>query len=250
MSATSPGAATPPSRIEVHEDADDLATSVAGAFLRLLTVRQAAGDVPQVALTGGTIAEKIHAEIARLTPDSEVDWSRVEFFWGDERFVAADSDERNAPGARQVFLDVVGADPSRVHEVPSTDDVATVADAATAYAETVRSVGRGAFQLVMLGVGPDGHVASLFPGHPQLDAHGIAVPVTDSPKPPPERVSLTFEALNRADEVWFVVSGGEKADAVARALADGADRHDVPAAGVRGSMATIWFLDHESASRI
>ncbi len=72
-----------------------------------------------------------------------------------------------------------------MHEVPSSDEVATVDDAATAYADTVRSVGVGRFQLVMLGVGPDGHVASLFPGHPQLDAHdAIAVPVTDSPKPP------------------------------------------------------------------
>jgi len=243
--------ATPAPRIEVHEDADDLATSVAGAFLRMLTVRQSAGEVPQVALTGGTIAEKIHAEIARLAPTSDVDWSRVEFFWGDERFVAADSDERNALGARQSFLDVVGVDPARVHEVPSTGDAATVGDAAAAYAETVRSVGSGGFQLVMLGVGPDGHVASLFPGRPQLDARDeIAVPVTDSPKPPPERVSLTFEALNRAEEVWFVVSGSDKAEAVGRALAAGADFHDVPAAGVRGSVETIWFLDHESASRI
>jgi 6-phosphogluconolactonase len=242
---------TPAPRIEVHEDAGDLATSVAGAFLRLLTVRQSAGEVPQVVLTGGTIAERIHAEIARLAPTSDVDWSRVELFWGDERFVAADSDERNAREARESFLEVVGVDPGRVHEVPSTGEAATVADAATSYAETVRSVGRGGFQLVMLGVGPDGHVASLFPGHPQLDAHdAIAVPVIDSPKPPPERVTLTFEALNRAEEVWFVVSGADKAEAVGRALAPGADVHETPAAGVHGDLATLWFLDHASASRI
>lgn len=249
---TTPPAATPSPRVEVHEDAADLATSVAGAFIRLVTVAQAAGEIPQVALTGGSIAERIHAEIARLAADSDVDWRRVEFFWGDERFVAADSPDRNALDARRSFLDVVGADPARVHEVPSTDEVATVDDAATAYADTVRAVGAGRFQLVMLGVGPDGHVASLFPGHPQLDARDvIAVPVTDSPKPPPDRVSLTFEALNRADEVWFVVSGVEKAEAVGRALAAGRpDVHEIPAAGVRGEAATIWFLDHESASRI
>ena len=253
MSAvTTPPAATPPPRVEVHEDAGDLATSVAGAFIRLVTVAQAGGEIPQVALTGGSIAEHIHAEIARLAPDSDVDWSRVEFFWGDERFAATDSPDRNASDARHSFLDRVGVDPARVHEVPSSDEVATVDDAATAYAHTVRSVGVGRFQLVMLGVGPDGHVASLFPGHPQLDARdAIAVPVTDSPKPPPERVSLTFEALNRADEVWFVVSGLDKAEAVGKALAaNPPDVHEIPAAGVRGERATTWFLDHESASQI
>jgi 6-phosphogluconolactonase len=244
---------TPPvPRVEVHEDAADLATSVAGAFLRLVTVQQAAGEVPQVGLTGGTIADQIHREIARLAADSEVDWSRVDFFWGDERFVPADSEERNAVQARRAFLDSLGVDPARIHEVPSTDDVATVAEAADGYADVLRSTGSGRFHVLMLGVGPDGHVASLFPGHPQLDARdAVVVPVTDSPKPPPERVSLTFEALNRADEVWFVVSGEDKAEAVGRALAPTPpDLHEVPAAGVRGALQTIWFLDRESASRV
>lgn len=243
---------TPVPKVEVHESPNELATSVAGAFLRLVTVRQAAGEIPQVALTGGTIAEHIHREIARLAPDSDVDWSRIDFFWGDERFVAADSDDRNVKPARADFLDVVGADPARVHEIPSTDDADSVDDAATAYAETVRAVGTGTFALLMLGVGPDGHIASLFPGHPQLDIEdAIAVPVTDSPKPPPERVSLTFPALNRSDEVWFVVSGVDKAEAVGRALAaTPPDVHEIPAAGVRGRLETIWFLDRESASQV
>jgi 6-phosphogluconolactonase len=105
--------------------------------------------------------------------------------------------------------------------------------------------------VLMLGIGPDGHIASLFPGFPQLDVDDrIAVPVADSPKPPPERISLTFEALNHARSVWFLVSGGEKAEAVARALAEGTDRHDCPAAGVVGSEETIWFLDRAAASRL
>ena len=211
-----------------------------------------AASVPQVCLTGGTIADEIHREIARLAPGSEVDWTRVDFFWGDERFVAPDSDERNARLVRTDFLDRVGVDPARVHEMPSTADAADVEAAATSYADVVRAAGTGRFQLVMLGVGPDGHVASLFPGFAQLDVDdAIAVAVTDSPKPPPERVSLTFAALNRADEVWFVVSGADKAEAVGRALATPpADLHEIPAAGVRGEAETIWFLDHESASRL
>jgi 6-phosphogluconolactonase len=242
----------PAPRVEVHDSADDLATAVAGALLRRLSVLQTAGDVPTVGLTGGTIAEKIHREIARIGAQSSVDWSRVSFFWGDERFVAPDSDERNAKQAREAFLDVVGADPARVHEIPSTADASSVDKAAAAYADTVRSEGGGAFDVLMLGVGPDGHIASLFPGFPQLDADDeIAVGVTGSPKPPPERVSLTFPALNRSVEVWFVVSGSGKAEAVGRALAaQPPDVHDLPAAGVRGRSSTIWFLDREAASQV
>ena len=242
---------TPPvPRVEVHESRSDLATSVAGAFLRLLTVLQASGDVPSIALTGGTIADEIHREIVRLAPGTEVDWSRVEFFWGDERFVAPDSDDRNSRAVRADFLDLVGVDPARVHEMPSTADAPDVDAAAMSYADEVRAVGSGRFALVMLGVGPDGHVASLFPGFPQLDVGDrIAVGVTGSPKPPPERVSLTFAALNRADEVWFVVSGSGKAAAVAAALG-GADVHEIPAAGVTGREETTWFLDREAASAL
>jgi 6-phosphogluconolactonase len=103
---------------------------------------------------------------------------------------------------------------------------------------------------MMLGVGPDGHIASLFPGFPQLDVtDAIAVGVTGSPKPPPERISLTFEALRRSASVWFLVSGEGKAAAVASAVG-GADVHDTPAAGVQGEDETIWFLDRAAASRL
>jgi 6-phosphogluconolactonase len=239
-------------RIEVHETAEELATTVAGALLRLLTDRQTSGEVPQIALTGGTIADAIHREVARLTPDSGVDWSRVDVFWGDERYVAPDSPDRNALAARTAFLDRVGVDPARVHEMASTADADSAEAGATAYSEVVRSVGTGNFDLVMLGVGPDGHVASLFPGRPELDVDDrIAVPVADSPKPPPERISLTFGPLNRAEEVWFLVSGEGKADAVGRALAaEPPDVHEIPAIGVHGLTKTIWFLDRGAASRV
>ena len=158
--------------------------------------------MPDVGLTGGTIADRVHREIARLASGSDVDWSRISFYWGDERFVAADSDERNATPTRQSFQDVVGVDPARVHEIPSTEDADSVEAAAAAYSETLRSEATGTFDLLKLGVGPDGHIASLFPGFPQLDVDdAVAVGVTGSPKPPPERVTLTFAALNRSDEV-------------------------------------------------
>ncbi|MFC7494035.1 MULTISPECIES: 6-phosphogluconolactonase [unclassified Nocardioides] len=234
-------------RVEVHEGSAGLATAVAGELLSRLADAQAAGGVPQIALTGGTIAVDIHREIARLTPDSGVDWTRVVVWFGDERFVAPDSPDRNGGQAREHFLDAVGA--TQVHEMPSTADAADVDAGAAAYAETLRRHGSGEFDIVMLGVGPDGHIASLFPGFPQLDADAIAVGVTGSPKPPPERVSLTLPALNRARSVWFLVSGAGKAPAVASALG-GADVHETPAAGVSGREETIWFLDREAASAL
>lgn len=234
-------------RVEVQPDAAALATALAGELLSRLSDAQASGHDPHIALTGGSIAEAVHAELARLSPGSDVDWSRVDVWWGDERFVAPDSPDRNALGARQAFLDAVGA--VRVHEMPSTADAPDVDAGAAAYAETMREQGSGELEVVMLGLGPDGHVASLFPGHPQLEVTDrVAVGVTGSPKPPPERISLTFPALNRARSVWFVVSGAGKADAVAAALASDGDVQVTPARGVRGHEETVWFLDREAAS--
>jgi 6-phosphogluconolactonase len=237
-------------RIEVHPDAGALATAVAGELLTRLADVQSAGGVPHVALTGGSIADATHREIARLSPASGVNWAQVVIWWGDERFVAPDSEERNAVQARTAFLDAIGVDPAKVHEMPSTADAADVAAGAATYSAVLQEHGGGELDVVMLGVGPDGHVASLFPGHPQLDVtDAIAVGVTDSPKPPPERISLTFPTLNRARSVWFLVSGDEKAPAVASALG-GADVHETPAAGVTGHEETIWFLDRAAASQI
>ena len=237
-------------RVEVHDDADALAAAAAGELLARLADVQAAGREPQVCLTGGSIADAVHREVARLSPSSEVDWSRVVVWWGDERFMAPGSPDRNATQARAALLEPVGVDPACVHEMPSTEDAADVEAAAAAYAQTLREHGSGSFDVLMLGVGPDGHCASLFPGQPTLDVEdALVVGVTDSPKPPPQRVSLTFPALNRSRATWFLVSGDDKAPAVQAALG-GADPHQTPAAGVSGQEQTVWFLDRASASRL
>ncbi|MBM7520571.1 6-phosphogluconolactonase [Nocardioides nitrophenolicus] len=240
---------TPPPLVEVHADAETLATAVAGELLNRIADAQAAGHVPHVGLTGGTIAEAVHREVARLAPASGVDWGAVVLWFGDERFVPADSPERNLNQARAAFLDEVGA--FRVHSAPASTEVGSVEESATAYADRLRAEGGPEFDVLMLGVGPDGHVASLFPGHPALDAVGAAtVAVHDSPKPPPERVSLTFEAVNRAQSVWFLVSGEAKADAVRRALAEDGQVTETPARGVAGRTETVWFLDAAAASLV
>jgi 6-phosphogluconolactonase len=235
-------------KVERFGSPDELATGVATLLLARLAALQAEGRVPSICLTGGTIAEKIHREVARLTAATQVDWSRVDVWWGDERYVAADDPERNAGQAYAALLDQVPVDPARVHPMPA-DDGTPLAEAAEAYAREVREHGSGGFDILFLGVGPDGHVASLFPHSPQLDVtDAFTVPVPDSPKPPPRRISLTFEALRRTDAVWFVVTSAEKADAVAAAIG-GADLHDTPAAGVTAEE-TLWLLDEAAAGKV
>ena len=237
-------------QITVLPDADTLASTVASRLVERLAEVQRDGRVPSVALTGGTIADAIYQQVAAL-PAGDLDWSQVDFYWGDERYVAADSTDRNDRSVGLDLLDKVGVDPARVHAMPALDEAHPDLDAAAAaYAELVRTTGSGAFDLVLLGLGPDGHVASLFPGFPQLTMlDDIALPVTDSPKPPPERITLTFSALNRTREVWFLVSGEGKADAVARSLADQGTVAETPARGITVENAT-WFLDQDAASSL
>ena len=231
----------------------ELATDVAAELLERLAAAQARGEVPQVGLTGGSIAEEIHRAIARLSADSGVDWSRVVLWWGDERWLPAGSDDRNEVQAHRAFIDAVGVHPDNVHVMPPSDAGLTLAEAADAYSALVRERGAGFFEVLMLGIGPDGHVASLFPGHPAaVVADAIVVPVEGSPKPPPERLSLTFEAMERSNAVWFVAAGADKADAIAMALSGPAspgspEAVECPARVPRGTVETIWWLDDAAA---
>lgn len=238
--------------VRTHGSREELTTTVAHALIDRISAAQARGEVPDICLTGGSIADELHRAVLRVVEAGEsgtpgVDWSRVSVWWGDERFVAADSPDRNAGQARAALLDHLPLDPARVHEAPAADAGLSVDEAARAYAEELRRDGAGSFEVMMLGVGPDGHVASLFPGHAALDVDEPAVGVTGSPKPPPERISLTFAALSRSRAVWFLVAGGDKADAVAAAVAGG-DPREIPARGVTGSHETWWHVDRDAAA--
>jgi 6-phosphogluconolactonase len=241
-------------RVEVLPDQKALAERVAAELVAKLVAVQAEGRVPSIALTGGTIADEIYRTVASFEtgPDGpSVDWMHVDFWWGDERYVPADSSDRNDRAVGLDLLDRVIVDPARVHAMPAADEIHPDLEAAAAsYDQLVRTREPGDFDLVLLGLGPDGHVASLFPGFPQLDIDDrIAVAVTDSPKPPPERITLTFTALNQTDEVWFLVSGEGKADAVARALAPDGSVHETPARGITCANRT-WWLDESAASAL
>ncbi|KHL11272.1 6-phosphogluconolactonase [Mumia flava] len=232
--------------ILIETDASALAEVVADQLVSTLSALQSQGTTPSIVLTGGTIAEKIHEEVARRASDGRVDWSNVEIWWGDERYVPAGDPDRNEGQARVAFLDGVGVDETKVHPMPADDGTDLDAAAARFAAE----VGTRTFDLVMLGLGPDGHVASLFPGKPTLaETERTAVAEHDSPKPPPRRITMTFPVLNRGREVWFLVSGSGKADAVARALT-GSPVEQTPASGVHGSEQTLWMLDEGAASAL
>jgi 6-phosphogluconolactonase len=234
----------------VDAGADEVARRVAHRLVERLRAVQEDGRVLSVVLTGGSIAEQIHAAVLAAPGAGEVDWGRVEVWWGDERFVPADDEQRNARQARRSLLAHLPLDEARVHEMPASDGAYgdDVDAAAASYARDLERVlgpsfaeGRG-FDVLMLGIGPDGHCASLFPGRDELLAQGRTVAVRDSPKPPPTRISLTMSLLEATDEVWFVAAGAPKAEAVARSAAGG-DVASTPAAGPRGRYATRYFLD-------
>lgn len=228
---------------DVHDGPDALVDALNAALADVVREAQAEGRTPAVVLTGGTIATRA---FERMDPDA-ADWTDVDWYWGDERFVAGDSDDRNERQAREGFLDRFGVPEERIHAFPSTDGGLSAAEAADAYAALLPTE---PFDVVLLGVGPDGHVASLFPGFAQLhETVRPVVDVEDSPKPPPNRLTLTFPVLNHTRRTWLVVSGEGKAEAVARAAA-GEPVTEVPATGVRGTQETRWFLDADAASQL
>lgn len=237
--------------VETYDDGDALAASVARALVARLAGVQGLGRPPQVVLTGGGVAAKIHAAVL-VDPDRDsVDWAEVDFWFGDERYVAATDPDRNAGQAREAMLHSLPVDPARVHEMPASDGryADDVEAAAVAYAAEL-AAGVPAegpwFDILMLGVGSDGHCASLFPGRAEVLDPAPVLAVRKAPKPPPTRISLGMETLRRSREVWFVVSGSEKAEAVA-AVFRGADALDLPAAGPAGRERTVWFLDQDAA---
>ena len=244
----------PQPSVLVEPDLERLPRAVAEELVARLADAQATHGTASVVLTGGGVGIAVLEQVAAVTGD-RVDWSAVDVWWGDERFVPADDDERNEKAARRALLDIVSVPQERVHPMPPSDGpFAEPEDAAAWYAGELASaapLGRDLprFDVLLLGIGPEGHTASIFPGSPAARDERPVFAVRNCPKPPPTRVSLGFTAINSADEVWLVVAGEEKAPVVARALA-GADPMEVPAAGVLGTRATQWWLDRAAASNL
>ena len=244
----------------IHTSGDLLASAAAARTITSLADAIAARGEAHLVLTGGGIGTKVIAAIGASPARDAVDWNRVNFWWGDERFERAGDPERNETGARAALLDELGIDQVLIHAIPGPDgpDGDDVDAAAARYASELAAAGGNAgaggpavpaFDVLMLGIGPEGHVASIFPESPAAQADGSVVAVRNSPKPPPTRISLTFGAIQAAREVWILASGVEKAEAVAQALS-GVSQDKLPAAGARGTSRTLFLIDAAAASDI
>jgi 6-phosphogluconolactonase len=242
-------------RVLVHPDKEALAGSVAARFITKVIDILDEVDEAHIVLTGGTMGAAVLATIRDSAAQGTIDWSRLHFWWGDERFVPKLDADRNELQAREALLDHVPVDPAKVHPFPASDEIADLDEAARVYArELAEAAPEGAqyprFDIMFLGVGPDGHIASLFPGHDEIRiTDETVVPVRNSPKPPPLRLSLTLPVIQSADRIWMVLAGADKASAIGLALA-GASIDEVPVAGAEGRKRTVFFVDKEAAAEV
>lgn len=242
-------------RVLVHPDKDALAGSVAARFITKIIDVLDDEDEANVCLTGGTMGAAVLSAIAGSPARDSVEWSRVSFWWGDERYLAKGDPERNETQSRRALLDALELDPARIHPMPALGEDADIHAAAARYAAELAafSDGHGAqprFDVTFLGVGPDGHIASLFPDHATLHVRDRTVVAEErSPKPPPARISLTMPAINRSERIWMVLSGSDKAAALGLALA-GASLDSVPVAGVLGVRRTVFFVDRDASAEV
>lgn len=240
----------------VIERYPDSAALVAAAGDRLVDAIKSAITArgqATIVLTGGGTGIGMLKRVGERS--SEIDWAKVHLYWGDERFVPQDDDERNDKQAREALLDHLDIPAVNVHAMAASDgEFGDDLDAAAeGYAQLLAAnfdAPGPEFDVHLLGMGGEGHINSLFPDTAAVrETARLVVGVTDSPKPPPRRISLTLPAVQSAREVWLVVSGEAKADAVAAAVG-GADPVDVPAAGGIGREKTVWLLDEAAAAKL
>ncbi|NKT42721.1 6-phosphogluconolactonase [Rhodococcus hoagii] len=241
-----------PNEIHRFADTDALVRAAAERFVDAVVAAQRSRGSAAVVLTGGGTGIAL-LEHVRANPGA-IDWAALDVFFGDERFLPTGDPERNEVQAHRALLDHVPVDPARVHVMAASDGAynSDPVTAAAAYGEVLETFAAGRtgplFDVHLLGMGGEGHVNSLFPHTDAVrEAEQLVVAVTDSPKPPPVRVTLTLPALQSAREVWLIVSGEAKADAVAAAVG-GARPDEIPAAGARGVEKTVWLLDEGAAS--
>lgn len=246
-------------RVLVHRDRAALCSAVAARFITKVIDLLDEQDVVHVVLTGGGVGGAILASINESEARDSIDWARVHVWWGDERWVAADDADRNDTAAFAALLDHVAMNPAHIHRFPFRP-AHSVGDAGLDDAAEVHRVELAAaapdgcsvplFDITFLGVGADGHIASLFPDTVGiLDTSSTVLAVRDSPKAPPERLSLSLSAINSSDRIWLCLTGADKASALGLALA-GASPEQVPAAGARGVRRTVFFVDAEAAREV
>lgn len=242
-------------RVVISPDTTTLAESVAARFLNRVAKRIDEGSLAHVSLTGGTMGSAVLEAASRSARRDRIDWSRVHIWWSDERFVPRADPDRNEGQARAALLGALDIPEANIHAIAASDDGIDLDAAAERYAGELARFGGDdgawpSFDVCFLGVGPDAHIASLFPDRPEiLITDRSMVAVRDSPKPPPDRVSMTRPVINSSQRVWMVLAGADKASALGLALA-GASYASVPAAGAKGRKRTVFFVDDAAASQV
>ncbi|WP_326649173.1 MULTISPECIES: 6-phosphogluconolactonase [unclassified Streptomyces] len=246
-------------QLVVHRDKELMAQAAAARLITKIVDAQSARGSASVVLTGGRNGNALLGALGTSPARDAIDWPRLDLWWGDERFLPEGDPERNVTQAREALLDKVPLDRARVHAMPASDgEYGNDADAAAAAyaAELAAAAGPEdhgpvpTFDVLMLGVGPDTHVASLFPELPAVrERERTVVGVHGAPKPPPTRISLTLPAIRAAREVWLLAAGEDKAKAVKITLS-GAGEVQAPAAGAYGRGRTLWLLDAAAAAQL
>jgi 6-phosphogluconolactonase len=240
--------------VETYPDTDALVRAAGDRLVDAIVGAVAARGKAMIVLTGGGSGIAMLKRVGEHA--DRIDWSKVHLFWGDERYLPEDDDERNEKQAREALIDRIDIPAGNVHAMAASDGEfgADIDAAAVGYDHVLAAnaePGEPApvFDVHLLGMGPEGHINSLFPHSAAVrETSRLVVGVENSPKPPPLRITLTLPAVKRSREVWLIVAGENKAEAVAEALG-GADPDDVPAAGAVGREATVWLLDEAAASK-
>jgi 6-phosphogluconolactonase len=228
-------------------DSNSVAENTAAKLIERLVELLSKQDQVHLVLTGGTVGIATLAALKANSSNASVDFKRVHLWWGDERFVSADNPGRNALQAKNALLKYLELNPEFVHEFPAAENGLHLDEAAKIFAQHVANVSPK-FDIVLLGMGPDGHVASLFPGKSAPAPGEWIIAEHDSPKPPPQRLSFSYEALNSAKEIWFVVAGSDKQDAVSVAMGDNPE--SLPVGRVHGTELTQWFIDSTAGTKV
>ena len=244
--------------VVIHRDAGLLAEAIAARLVTGLVDAQSSQEHAHLVLTGGTIGTALLGCVRASRARDAVDWSRLQVWWGDERFVPDGDPDRNEGQARAALLDHVPLPAGNIHPMAGSSGASTPERSADLYADALAGApgadprsGLPAFDILLLGIGPDAHVASLFPENPAIhETERMTVAVHGSPKPPPIRVSLTLPAIRSAREVWVVAAGAEKARAVRLALDPHAGPLQVPASAARGQRRTLFLVDEAAASQL
>lgn len=239
-------------RIRVAPDAEALARLAAAEIAARLRAAAASRGRADLALAGGRTPRRAYALLAAPPLRDEVPWDRVHAFFGDERHVPPEHPESNYRMAREALLEHVPIPAGQVHRIRA-EAVDAEAAARDYEVELGESLGLGPgepprLDLVLLGMGADGHVASLFPGDPSLGETGRLVTTSQVPRQRERRVTLTFAVLDAARAVLLLVSGADKAERVAEVL--GGRAPELPASRLRPSGELIWLLDGAAAARL